>query len=145
MLIERSSALRKHAGQIALPGGKPEPGDDTLWRTAVREAEEEVGLRGHAEVLGRLSPVPTPTGFLIIPFVALAPAHWIPRRASAEVERVLHPSLATLLDPAIHRVTGKVPWGGRLYDMHEFAIAEPPLWGATARMVWDLVERIRER
>jgi 8-oxo-dGTP pyrophosphatase MutT (NUDIX family) len=144
LLIERSSALRQHPGQIAFPGGKPEPGDRDLLDTALREAEEEVGLRrDQVRVLGRLTPVPTPTGFMIVPFVGRVVGEWEPRRASPEVERILTPSLRTLLDPAIHRHAGDVEWRGANYSLHEFAIADPPLWGATARMVWDLLERIR--
>ena len=144
MLIERSGSLRAHAGQLAFPGGKPEPDDSTLLDTALREAEEEVALaRGDAGVLGRLSPVPTPTGFMIVPYVAWAPRGWEPEQASPEVHRLLTPTLALLGDPAVHRITGGGVWDGYRYELHEFAIHEPPLWGATARMVWDLLERLR--
>lgn len=144
LLIERSSALRHHAGQLAFPGGKPEPSDRDLLDTALREAEEEVGLpRDLVQVVGRLNPVPTPTGFMIIPFVGRIEADWEPRRASSEVERILTPSLRTLMDPTVHRTTGRVEWQGTHYDMHEYRISDPPLWGATARMVWDLLERLR--
>jgi len=144
VLIERSRALHHHAGQIALPGGKPEPADEgDLWRTALREAGEEVGLEGPIEPLGRLHPVPTPTGFWIVPFVAAAPASFRPSPASAEVAQTLVPALAYLSDPARHRVTGRVPYRGRTYDMHEFDLGLPvPLWGATARVIWDLLRRL---
>jgi hypothetical protein len=56
---------------------------------------------------------------------------------------VLTPTLARLADPAVHRITGGGVWDGYRYELHEFAIHEPPLWGATARMVWDLLERLR--
>ncbi|HET6582255.1 MAG TPA: CoA pyrophosphatase [Nannocystaceae bacterium] len=145
VLIERSGSLRSHAGQLAFPGGKPEPGDPSLLDTALREAEEEVVLpRRDAGVLGRLSAVPTPTGFMIVPFVAWAPPGWQPALgASPEVHRVLTPTLSLLADPAVHRITGGGVWDGYRYELHEFAIHEPPLWGATARMVWDLLERLR--
>jgi len=144
VLIERSGTLRSHAGQLAFPGGKPEPGDPSLLDTALREAEEEVALaRNDAGVLGRLSAVPTPTGFLIVPFLAWAPQGWEPQQASPEVHRVLTPTISLLADPAVHRITGGGVWDGYRYELHEFAIHEPPLWGATARMVWDLLERLR--
>jgi 8-oxo-dGTP pyrophosphatase MutT (NUDIX family) len=144
LMIERSSKLRQHAGQIAFPGGKPEEGDRDLLDTALREAWEEVGLpRERVNVIGRLAPVPTPTGYMIVPFIGRVVGDWEPQRASPEVERILTPSLRTLLDPAIHRHVGEVEWRGTSYSLHEFAIADPPLWGATARMVWDLLERIR--
>jgi 8-oxo-dGTP pyrophosphatase MutT (NUDIX family) len=144
LLIERSSELREHAGQIAFPGGKPEPSDRDLLDTALREAEEEVGLpRELVTVIGRLTPVPTPTGFMIVPFVGRVSSDWEPREVSPEVGRILTPSLGTLMDPAIYHHTGTVEWKGRHYDLHEYRISEPPLWGATARMVWDLLDRMR--
>jgi len=144
LLIERSSLLRQHPGQIAFPGGKPDPEDRDLLDTALREAWEEVGLpRDEVRVLGRLAPVPTPSGYMIVPFIGRVVTDWEPRRASPEVERILTPSLRTLLDPTIYRHTGDVQWRGASYALHEYAIADPPLWGATARMVWDLLERIR--
>ena len=143
VLIERSRHLSSHAGQLALPGGKPEPDDRDLWHTAVREAGEEVGLAGPVEPLGRLAPVPTPTGFWIVPFVALAPAGFWPAARTGEVARVHVPALATLADPRVHRVTGQVPYHGRTYDLHEFDLGlEVPLWGATARVLWDLLRRL---
>lgn len=144
VLIERAGDLRSHAGQLAFPGGKPEPSDRDLLETALRESAEEVALpREGTIVLGRLDVVPTPTGFMIVPFVAWAPGGWVPEQVSPEVHRILTPSLAELADPAIHRLRGTGIWEGHRYELHEFAIHEPPLWGATARMVWDLLERIR--
>jgi 8-oxo-dGTP pyrophosphatase MutT (NUDIX family) len=144
LLIERSSALRQHAGQLAFPGGKPEPGDRDLLDTALREAEEEVGLpRERVSVIGRLKPVPTPTGFMIVPFIGRVRSDWTPDDSSHEVGRILTPSLRTLMDPSIYRLTGSVEWQGQRYDLHEYRIHEPPLWGATARMVWDLLDRMR--
>jgi 8-oxo-dGTP pyrophosphatase MutT (NUDIX family) len=144
LLIERSSQLRQHAGQLAFPGGKPEPSDRDLLDTALREAEEEVGLaRDQVRVLGRLAPVPTPTGFMIVPFVGRVSCDWVPRGTSPEVARILTPSVRSLLDPAVYKHAGEVEWRGAQYALHEYAIADPPLWGATARMVWDLLERIR--
>lgn len=144
VLIERASMLRAHAGQLALPGGKPEPGDTSLWETALREAEEEVGLaRASVTPLGRLSCVPTPSGFFIVPFVARVDGPWEPTACCAEVSRVLTPSLTHLLAPGVHHMTGVREYDGRQYALHRFEIHDPPLWGATAIMVWDLLERMR--
>lgn len=144
LLIERSGALRKHAGQLAFPGGKPEPSDRDLLETALREAEEEVALdRRLVRVLGRLAPVPTPSGFLIVPYVARVVGDWRPRwDVGGEVETALTPSLRQLSDPALYRARGSAEWQGRTYELHEYAIHTPPLWGATARMVHDLLRRL---
>ncbi len=144
LLIERSSELREHAGQLAFPGGKPEVGDRDLLDTALREAEEEIGLpRELVSIVGRLHSVPTPSGFMIVPYIGRISTDWQPRGVSSEVERILTPSLRSLMDPAIYRMTGRVQWQGQPYDLHEYQISKPPLWGATARMVWDLLDRIR--
>ncbi len=143
LLIERAQSLRQHGGQLAFPGGKPEPEDRDLVDTALRETWEEVGLpRDQVRMIGRLAPVPTPTGYMIMPFVGRVRGSWEPRIDHGEVARVLTPSLATLMDPAVHRKTGSVDWRGAPYDLHEYRIGEPPLWGATARMVWDLLQRL---
>jgi 8-oxo-dGTP pyrophosphatase MutT (NUDIX family) len=141
LLIERSEELPSHAGQLAFPGGKPEAGDDNLLETALREAKEEVGLTSEGlSVLGRLNPVPTPTGFMIVPFVARAPPDFVPQMLSPEVKAILQPTFGELA--RTHRFKGEVTWASWTYSLHEFAIHEPPLWGATARMVWDLLQRI---
>ena len=74
VLTERVATLRHHGGEVSFPGGKPDPEDRDLEHTALREAEEEIGLRG-ARVLGRLSSIPLYTSdFRLEPFVALVPA-----------------------------------------------------------------------
>lgn len=143
LLIERGHTLRDHAGQLAFPGGKPEPHDESLLDTALREAEEEVGLPiTETIVLGRLPAVPTPSRFLIMPFVGLAPLGWAPRIASPEVHDIITPQLRELADPARHRVLGRRAWRGREYDLHEYAVHDPPLRGATALMVTELLRRL---
>ena len=143
LLIERAGHLRAHAGQLAFPGGKPEPDDPDLVATALREAWEEVGLPpGQVTVLGRLRPVPVPTGFLIIPYVGLVDGPFEPRPQAGEVTAILTPSLRRLSDPSVYRFVGERTWQGQRYELHEFQIHHPPLWGATARIVHDLLHRL---
>lgn len=142
VFIERSTQLRAHAGQVAFPGGKPEPGDEDLVATACREASEEVGLVGTPRIVGRLDPVPTPTGFVIHPFVGWAPDGWVPTITSPEAAQLVTPTLGELADPSVHSITGRGVWRGYRYEMHEYAVHDPPIWGATGRMVWDLLRRI---
>lgn len=143
LLIERPGTMRSHAGQLAFPGGKPEPADRDLLDTALREAEEEVGLpRAQVQVLGRLLPVPVPSGFVITAYVGIVTGAWTPRAQDSEVKTILTPTLQQLADPARYRFAGTREWQGQHYSLHEYAIHEPPLWGATARMVHDLLRRM---
>jgi len=143
LLIERAGNLRSHAGQLAFPGGKPESTDRDLLDTALREAEEEVALpRAQVQILGRLLPVPVPSGFLITAFVGIVTGPWTPVAQDSEVKAILTPTLQDLTDPARYRFTGTREWQGQQYDLHEYTIHEPPLWGATARMVYDLLQRM---
>ena len=73
LLTQRTTGLRDHAGQVAFPGGKMDPDDASPAATAIREAQEEIGLPPHTvEILGYLDPYLTRTGFRIVPVVALA-------------------------------------------------------------------------
>lgn len=143
LLIERAANLRHHPGQLAFPGGKPEPGDPDLVATALREAWEEVALpAGQVTVLGRLSPVPVPTGYVIVPYVGLVEGPFEPRHDLLEVHSVLTPAIRDLTAPDVYRFAGEREWQGQSYELHEFQIHEPPLWGATARIVYDLLKRM---
>jgi 8-oxo-dGTP pyrophosphatase MutT (NUDIX family) len=143
VLIERAGHLRNHAGQLAFPGGKPDPSDRDLLDTALREAEEEVALpRGQVKILGRLTPVPVPTGFVVVAYVGLVEGDWQPRWDTSEVTSVLTPTLRQLADPALYSYLGAREWMGVRYALHQYKIHTPPLWGATARMMHELLHRI---
>jgi 8-oxo-dGTP pyrophosphatase MutT (NUDIX family) len=143
LLIERPGTMRAHAGQLAFPGGKPDPGDPDLIATALREAWEEVALPpGQVKVLGRLRPVPVPSGYLIIPYVGLVEGTFDPVPSEHEVVAIITPSIKTIADPATYRFAGERSWQGQHYELHEFQIHHPPLWGATARIVYDLLHRL---
>jgi 8-oxo-dGTP pyrophosphatase MutT (NUDIX family) len=141
VLTERRADLRRHAGEISFPGGLQEgPGED-LRTTALREAEEEIGLSPAAVTLrGALPPVSTfVTGYRIFPFVGtIEPGHvWTP--AEAEVARVLEFSLPDLVDGhAMKRLIRKgVPIKTPTYTVDGHLV-----WGATARIVQSLLERL---
>lgn len=142
ILTKRSSALRHHPGQIALPGGKAEPGDADAAATALREAHEEVGLPlSGVAVLGALPPHQTVTGFSVTPILAMVHARFDPVPEAGEVDEVFDVPLAHLADPANYAVEGRI-WRGhkRLY----YTVPWGPyyIWGATARILRALADRL---
>lgn len=142
ILTRRAARLKHHPGQIAFPGGKQEPGDATPLAAALREADEEIGLApGDVTVLGRFDSHQTVTNFSVTPFVGLVAADFVPRPDPQEVEEVFEVPLAFLLDPTNRQVHRRHwPGGWRLYQ----AIPYGPyyIWGATARMLASLADRM---
>ena len=139
LLTRRPRHMRRHAGQISVPGGRIEPGEEPL-EAALREAEEEIGLpRDRADVLGRLSEtLVLQTSFRLTPWVASVPYPYPYVAAPGEVEEILHVPLAKLLSPGVHRVEPREAYGMNV-DVHYFGIGEDVLWGATARILWELL------
>jgi 8-oxo-dGTP pyrophosphatase MutT (NUDIX family) len=141
VLTERRADLRRHAGEISFPGGRQDEPDEDLRVTALREAEEEIGLpREEVELVGALPPAGTfVTGYRIHSFVGLIPAGrtWMPQEA--EVEQVLELSLADLAAGfELKRLLGKgVPIRTPTYTVDGHFV-----WGATARIVESLLERL---
>lgn len=143
LLTQRTAHLRDHAGQISFPGGRSEPGDADAVATALREAQEEIGLDpALPEVLGRMPVYTTVTRFQVTPVVALLPDRLDLQPDPAEVAEVFQVPLAFLMNPAHHRrhqmtVEGQVrrflsmPWSAP--DGREYFI-----WGATAAMLRNL-------
>ncbi len=134
-----------HGGQLALPGGKVDAIDETLMATALREAEEEIGLSpAEVNVLAELAPVRSgPTDYEVHPFLARIPAgiEWRPN--DAEVVEVLTPAVDELWDPEIRRelLFTSARWPeGLLVD--GIPIGDRVLWGMTLRLLDDLVPRL---
>ncbi|MEL6587377.1 MAG: CoA pyrophosphatase [Pseudomonadota bacterium] len=142
MLTKRSSKLKHHPGQIAFPGGKAEPGERPE-DTALREAHEEVGLpRANARVLGQLPTHETVTSFTITPVLAHV-AGFDPVPEPGEVEEVFTVPLPHVLTPG-HYLIEKRRWRGEW--RHFYAVPYGPyyIWGATARILRGLAERVDE-
>lgn len=153
LLTRRTEHLRDHAGQISFPGGGREPADPGPEATALREAEEEVGLaRHHVQVLGRLPEYHTVTGFHVTPVVAVVQPGFELALDSFEVAEAFEVPLAFLMTPAHHRrhlftYEGgqrqflSIPWHGVGSDgqMREYFI-----WGATAAMLRNLYRFIAD-
>jgi 8-oxo-dGTP pyrophosphatase MutT (NUDIX family) len=144
VLTRRRDDLRRHAGEISFPGGRQDPEDADLCATALREAEEEIGLhRDGVEVVGALQPTPTiATGYAVYPFVGLIePGHsWRP--AEAEVAEVLELPLPALRDGYGRR---RMLRRGVPFRTDTYVVGDTLVWGATARMLGDLFERLSHR
>ena len=140
LFIERGGGLAAHAGQIAFPGGKLDPEDSDLVACALREAEEEVALpRGAVEVLGVLDEVPTPSQFVITPVVGLVAAPPALEAQVAEVAAMFEVPLAALADPRHYVHQGVHEWMGIRYEMHAYRAGARMIWGATGRMLHQLL------
>ncbi len=138
----RSAALRKHSGQWSFPGGRTDDDDEHAPATAIREAEEEVGIDPAAvDVLGLLGDVPTPTGYTITPVVGrVVPAPLAYRPNAAEVAEIFEAPLARLGTPTVR---GEVERWGQTFQLLAFDIDGRNVWGATARILHELLTVLR--
>jgi 8-oxo-dGTP pyrophosphatase MutT (NUDIX family) len=141
VFTRRRDDLSRHAGEISFPGGRRDEGEE-LVATALREAHEEIGLDpGDVEVVGALEPTPTfVTGYAIYPFVGVISepeAAWV--LSQREVAEVLQLSVQALRDGAGERrlVRKGIPFRTPTYEVGPHLI-----WGATARIVGDLLARV---
>jgi len=137
LFIRRASTLRSHSGEIAFPGGSVDPTDSTAVITALREAQEEIGLDPtRVEVLGIFSPVFTVvSNFLIIPVVAfLSQGLGTLQLQPSEVAEVLLIPLQGLANPAIMH-TEEWTHGGRVRTVYFYDYGPYRIWGATARIL----------
>jgi 8-oxo-dGTP pyrophosphatase MutT (NUDIX family) len=141
VLTRRREDLRRHPGEISFPGGRQDPEDADLCATALREAHEEIGLTPDGvELIGALQPTPTiATNYAVYPFVGLIePGQtWCP--AEAEVAEVLELSLADLRAGYDRR---RMLRRGVPFRTDTYVVGDHLVWGATARMLADLFERL---
>jgi len=141
VFTRRRDDLRRHAGEISFPGGRQDEPDEDLVATALREAEEEIGLPVDAvEVLGALQPTPTlATSYAIYPFVGrIEPGHvWKP--SAAEVAAVLELSLGDLRAGYGRR---RLLRRGLPFRTDVYVVGDDLIWGATARILGDLLDRV---
>ncbi|MFL5892663.1 MAG: CoA pyrophosphatase [Solirubrobacterales bacterium] len=141
VFTERRLDLRRHAGEISFPGGRQDHPDESLLRTALREAEEEIGLDpAQVDVKGALPPVGTfVTGYKVHPFVGTIPENLRFRPNPSEVAAILEFTLEQLRDGfAMRRLIRRgVPIRTPTYEVGEHMI-----WGATARILQHLLDRL---
>jgi 8-oxo-dGTP pyrophosphatase MutT (NUDIX family) len=141
VLTQRTDNVRTHQGQVSFPGGGWETEDATMLDTALREAEEEVGLkRADVEVLGVLEDVLTAvSGFVIRPFVGLIPHPYEFVHQAMEVAYVFAPKLEVFADDSRRRKETRMR-DGQAFDIYYYDVDGAMVWGATARMLVRLIE-----
>jgi 8-oxo-dGTP pyrophosphatase MutT (NUDIX family) len=143
LLTRRTAHLHDHAGQISFPGGRVDAEDENPVATALREAEEEVGLpRALTTIIGRLDTYQTRTGFEIVPVVAIVRPPFDLRPDPFEVAEAFEVPLDFIVDPANHRRDSRVFQGN---ERHFWAMPFGTyyIWGATAGMLVNLSEVLR--
>jgi len=145
MLTQRTDHLYDHAGQISFPGGRLDPGDATPEAAALREAEEEVGLRPDCvELIGRLDTyVILRTGFEVVPAVGLVRPPFDLRPDPFEVAEIFEIPLPFVLDRTNHERHSRV-FDGVERSFHVLQFEARYIWGATAAMLVNLAEVLAE-
>ena len=141
ILTLRADNLSSHSGQVAFPGGSVDPDDDGPVATALRETQEEIGIDpGHVRILGQLDEVFAGYNFLVTPFVGLIPYPYQFRPDPRETAAVFSVPVAALLKQ--DALTLDYRLSRRSEPIYHFQYQEWDIWGATARMVKQLLELV---
>lgn len=142
ILTVRREHMRTHAGQIAFPGGRVDPGEDAV-KAAIREAHEELLMDSNAvQVVGTLDPYRTVTGYVVSPVIAIIPPDLPLEPHEHEVADWFEAPLAFLLDPANQQRRSAL-FQGRERHYYEIDWQGRRIWGATAAMIINLSRRLR--
>lgn len=143
LLTQRTAHLEHHAGQISFPGGRAEDGDASPVETALREAEEEIGLqRRHVvEIAGFLDLYQTVTGFLVTPVVGFVTPPFDLKLDAFEVAEAFEVPLAFILDPRNHE-SRSMFYKGQQRRYYVVPYESRFIWGATAAMLVNFAHRL---
>jgi 8-oxo-dGTP pyrophosphatase MutT (NUDIX family) len=142
ILTVRREHMRTHAGQVAFPGGRIDPGEDSV-EAALREAWEELGLDpGAAEIVGAIDPYRTVTGYIVTPVLAVVPPDQPLSPHEHEVADWFEAPLAFVLDPTNQQYKSAL-FQGRERHYYEIMWGERRIWGATASMIVNLSRRLQ--
>ena len=144
LLTRRADHLDKHSGQVAFPGGKVEDSDANPIATALREAEEEIGLDpDYVEIAGVLDTYQTGTGFLILPVVGFVRPGFTLTPDANEVADIFEVPAHIALAEASYK-TDAGEWKGRMWNFYSMDYQGYNIWGATAGMLMHISQRIAE-
>ena len=139
LITQRKKNLRKHAGQVAFPGGRKEDSDKNLIETVIRETEEEINLsKDNYEIIGNLPNFYTGTGYVVTPFIALmkSTSNWanVIYSNPEEVEKIFIPESSLLLSPEFH-IREKPPISSSMLMTWRINYNNENIWGLTARVL----------
>ena len=144
LLTRRSDHLPHHRGEISFPGGGQDPQDQRLLDTALRESEEELGIRpADVRVLGQLDDVISIHDYRVTPFVAEIPYPYPFCPDPGEIETVLELPLAEFFEPSIYRVEDW-SWQGRTHPVRFYTVQGEEVWGMTAEIVHQFLALLTE-
>lgn len=144
LFTQRAAHLSDHAGQVSFPGGHMEPSDLSLIDTALREAQEEIGLtRNHVEVIGMLPEYCTSTGYQVTPVVCLMNPSTALRADPSEVAEIFEVPLAFLMNGLNHQLRTIVLPNGDRHTFYTMPYGRFLIWGATAAMLRNLFHFLR--
>jgi 8-oxo-dGTP pyrophosphatase MutT (NUDIX family) len=142
LFTQRTTHLKSHSGQVSFPGGRAEPGDASAEFTALREAEEEIGLPAErVEILARLPDYHTRTGFRVTPVIGLVEAPLELAPDPREVEEIFEVPLAFLLDERNQQRRTR-EFRGESVGFYVFEYQNRTIWGATAGMLVNLYKML---
>ena len=142
LLTQRTAHLKDHPGQISFPGGRVEPADASPAATALREAQEEIGLASrHVEIIGYLPEYRTGTGFRVTPVVAVVKPPFDLRPEPGEVAEIFEVPFSFLMDAANHQ-QHSLHYRGKLRHYFAMPYGEYFIWGATAGIIVTLARAL---
>lgn len=144
LFTERASHLRDHSGQIAFPGGKIDADEASPLDTALREAEEEIGLdRSFVRPVGFLDSYLSSSGYIVFPVVGLVTPRFSLTLNTTEVADAFEVPLSFLMDPANHEIHAR-EWKGHIRQYYAMPFRERYIWGVTAGILRNLYVRLYE-
>lgn len=144
VLTKRAAHLSNHPGQISFPGGKRENKDTNIDATALREAQEEIGLKAEVvEVLGRLPAHETVTGFQITPIIGWIDRNWTAVADPNEVTEIFQVPLSYITNIKNFQIQDRI-WNGRKRNYYTVPYGPYYIWGATACILYNFAMKLGE-